>query len=252
MRLGSTSWSAAMSWNEFSDTVTTRGNALGHPGLHVGERVPAAQRQPLVPALGVLELEPAVDGDRVVDGAEHRAARRCSMASSPYPRHWLSCTRSNSPGRAVQVPPRPQAERQRLGELAERERGDLGEVGPVLQLPQARHPHGEVVVVDVEAGQFDQRNPRIELRDRADRPAPRRGGPGPPGPWRGGARRRPGHRRGACPGRPAERCATTLLGVHSRYLSVQLTVRSRPPALTAVIHHDRGPPSWGGVAVTSG
>ena len=27
---------------QFSDTVTTRVDALGHPGLHLGERVPAA------------------------------------------------------------------------------------------------------------------------------------------------------------------------------------------------------------------
>ena len=43
--------------------------ALRHPGLHVGERVPAPEGQALVPGLGVLDLEAAVDGDGVVDRA---------------------------------------------------------------------------------------------------------------------------------------------------------------------------------------
>src|SRR3546814_10381586 len=43
-----------------------------HAGLHRGERVPALQGEPLVPALGRAHLEAAVDGDRVVDRGDHR------------------------------------------------------------------------------------------------------------------------------------------------------------------------------------
>ena len=60
--------------------------------------------------------------------------------------------------------PRPAGEGQRLGEGAGRERGDLDEVRPVLELPEARHAHREVVVVDVEAGQLDERDPLVEHR----------------------------------------------------------------------------------------
>ena len=63
-----------MSLNEFSDTVMIRFSRSRDLGLHVDEAVPAAQREPLVPALGGGDLEPAVDRDRVVDRAEHRDA----------------------------------------------------------------------------------------------------------------------------------------------------------------------------------
>ncbi len=162
MRSGSTLWSRAMSLNEFSDTVTTRVMPLGHLGLHVGERVPAAQRQALVPALGVLDLEAAVDGDRVVDRAEHREPVALD-GQQAVAEALVVVDEVEVAGAAVEVVPRPQGEGEGLGERAERERGDLDEVGPVLQLPQAGHPHREVVVVDVEAGQLDQRDPRVEL-----------------------------------------------------------------------------------------
>ena len=78
--------------------------------------------------------------------------------------HWLSCTRSKSFDPAAQVVPGPQREGERLGEGAARERGDLGPVHPGLQLPDGRHPHREVVVVDVEAGQLVERNPLVDDR----------------------------------------------------------------------------------------
>ena len=62
----------------------------------------------------------------------------------------------------AQVVPRPQGEGERLRERTRREGGDLHEVRPVLELPDAGHAHREVVVVDVEAGQLDQRDPLVE------------------------------------------------------------------------------------------
>jgi hypothetical protein len=142
------------------------------------------------------------------------------------------------------VLPGAQAEGQRLGELARRERRYLDEVGPALELPQARHPHGEVVVVDVEAGQFDQPYSRIDhgiglaaqyldVVTQVDQ-----------------CLREVAHVDAltadvglAAVGEQSD-TQPTFLGVHSCNLSVQLTVRSRPPVLSAVIHHGRGPPSW--------
>jgi hypothetical protein len=39
-----------------------------------------------------------------------------------------------------------------FGKAAHRERGDLGPVGQILDLPQPGHSHRDVVVIDVEAG----------------------------------------------------------------------------------------------------
>ena len=63
-----------MSLSEFCDTVMTRVMRDGDPGLHLGERVPAGLREALPRGLGVLHLEAAVDGDRVVDRGQHRQA----------------------------------------------------------------------------------------------------------------------------------------------------------------------------------
>jgi hypothetical protein len=210
MRAGSTSWSETMSLNELSDTVMIRGNRLAtRVCMAVNEyhrRITLHRQQAVAEALVVVH--------------------QIELAGTP-----------------VQVLPGSETESQGLGELAGRERRHLDEVGPTLELPQARHPHREVVVVDVEAGQFDQPYPRIEdgkgltgqnldVVSEVDH----------------GLRQMPhvdaltAHV-GLAPIGEQRDTQPTFLGMHSCNLSVPLTGGSRPPAVAAVIHHDRGPPS---------
>ena len=113
----------------------------------------------------MLDLEAAVDRDRVVDRGDDRQA------------HALDGEQAVAEGLVVvddvevvlavpEVVPGPHGEGERLGERADAEGADLEPVLPVLQLPDARHPHREVVVVDVEAGQLDQADPLVEDRVR--------------------------------------------------------------------------------------
>jgi hypothetical protein len=69
-------------------------------------------------------------------------------------------------GPVAEVLPRSQAERQWLGERPAHERCDLDRIRPVLDLPHARHAQREVVVVDVQAAQLDERHPLVEHRVR--------------------------------------------------------------------------------------
>ena len=109
----------------------------------------------------MLHLEPAVDGDRVVNGAEQGELPldpEQSVAEALVVVDDVERARSTA-----EVIPGPKAERERLGKSPERERRHLDEVGPVLELPEAGHPRREVVVPDVEAGQLDQRHTVVEL-----------------------------------------------------------------------------------------
>ena len=78
----------------------------------------------------------------------------------------MSWTRSNSPTPRLQRPQRPVAERQRLGERAGRELGQLEEVLARLDLPVGREATRVVVVEHVEAGQLGERDPLVEHRVR--------------------------------------------------------------------------------------
>ena len=70
--------------NEFSDTVTTRGMRWATRVCMLVNDVPAAQRRAACTGVcGVLHLEAAVDGDGVVDGGQHRQARRARWPSRP-------------------------------------------------------------------------------------------------------------------------------------------------------------------------
>ena len=138
------------------------GQAAGHLGLHVGEGVPAAQGQLLVEALGVFDLQAAVDGDRVVDGGDDRQAHpfdgQQAEAEGLVVVHQVEVALA-----VLEVVPGPHGEGQRLGEGAEREGRHLEEVLPVLDLPHARHAHREVLVVDVEAGEGDKGYPLVQF-----------------------------------------------------------------------------------------
>ena len=141
------------------------GHAGRDAGLHLGEGVPAGLRHAAPLGLGVLHLQAAVDRDRVVDGGQHRQAHALhgqqAVAERLVVLHEVEVVDP-----VAQVLGGPHAERQRLGEGAGREGGHLDPVAERLQLPEARHPHREVVVVDVEAGQLVQRHPVVDDRER--------------------------------------------------------------------------------------
>ena len=155
---------------------------------------------------GVLHLEPAVDGDRVVDGAEDRDAELRSMSEQAVAEALVVVDEVEVAPALAEVVPGPQREGQRLGEGAGREGGDLDEVRPVLQLPDARASASGSGRCRCRGWAARPAAPARRAPGRAGRRAPRRGGPGRPAPWSGGGCTRPGRRRGACPGRRGGRC----------------------------------------------
>ena len=206
MRSRGTPWSVWMSSNEFCDTVMTRViREATRVCILVNPYQRALEKRCQV-RLGVLHLEAAVDGDRVVDGGQdgqaHALHGQQAVAQALVVLHQVEVVDP-----VAQVLGGPHAEGQRLGEGAAHEGADLDPVADRLELPHARHPHGEVVVVDVEAGQLVQRDAGRRAPGRAGPRAPRRGGPDRPAPWSGAGCRRPGRPRGACRGRSGRRCS---------------------------------------------
>ena len=97
------------------------GHAARHPGLHPGEAVPAGLGEPRPGGLGVLHLEAAVDGDRVVDGGQHGEARPLH-AEQPVAEALVVLHQVEVVDPPAQVLPGPDAEGERLGEGAAHER----------------------------------------------------------------------------------------------------------------------------------
>ena len=166
MRSGSTLWSATMSLNEFSDTVMIR---FRRRATSVCMSTKLYQRRSVsflyqLSAASISRRRSTVIGWWIVPSTGMPSWR--SMRSSPKPRHWLSWTMSNSPWRW----------RRWSQARMEKARGS-GKVPPMKavtsrtsfqffssQMPGL--PHREVVVVDVEAGELDQRDPLVEDRVR--------------------------------------------------------------------------------------
>ena len=112
--------------------------AARHPGLHRGEPVEPALREPLPRRRGVLGLEPAVDGDRVVDRAEDLQARPLHL-EQPVPQALVVVDDVDPVRGAGEKPGRPQGERQRLGEGGRGGDAVLEHVDPARQLRQPGH-----------------------------------------------------------------------------------------------------------------
>ena len=131
------------------------GHHAGHPladlGLHLRERVPATLAEPLPRSAGVLELELAIDGDRVVDRLEDRPALLLQFQQAPA-EGLVVVDEIEVVAPGAQMTPGPQAERHRFGEVAGAERDVFGDVGPVLPFPDAGLAHRVGVAPDVEAG----------------------------------------------------------------------------------------------------
>ena len=142
--------------------------ALGDPSLHLGEGVPPRLCVSLVAGFGVFHLDAAVHRDRVVDRAQDREAGALD-AEQPVAEALVVLYQVELGDPGLQVIPGSQREGERFGERAHAERSDLSGVHPRLELPETRHPHGEVVVVDVEARQLHERDAFVEDRVRLTR-----------------------------------------------------------------------------------
>ena len=109
----------------------------------------------------MLELELAVDGDRVVDRLKDRPALLLQLEQAPT--QCLVVVYEVELVAAVpEMAPCPQTEGHGFREVAGAERDVLGDVGPVLPLPDPWLAHGVRVAPDVEAGQFDERDALVE------------------------------------------------------------------------------------------
>ena len=166
MRSGSTLWSSTMSLNEFSDTVMIRCRRRATCVCMSTKEYQRRRVSFLYQLVGGLDLEAPVDRDRVVDRAEHRDAELALDEEQAVAEALVVLDDVELVLAVAEVVPGPHREGQGLGEGAADEGGDLEDVLPVLQLPDPGLPHREVVVVDVEAGQLDQRDPLVEDRVR--------------------------------------------------------------------------------------
>ena len=89
--------------------------AAGHPVLHAGEGIKATHGEPLAAVGRMGDLEPPVDGDRVVDGAQ-RGHARPSQPVDAVAQALVVVNQVKILEPAAERLEGPQAERERLGE----------------------------------------------------------------------------------------------------------------------------------------
>ena len=206
IRAGSTPKSRAMSRREDSEGVSTLRSRRAT--LVCIRRKPYHRRSVsrLRQRRRGLEVDPAVDGDRVVDRRDHRAGRRLQL-EDPGAEHLVVVDDVEVAGPLLHQPRDPRAEGLRLGEPGRAHREELLDVDQVAELAQLRHPERVGLAVEVEARHLGQPRRRRRARGRAGRRTPRPRGRARPARGSGGGRRRPGRRSAACCGRTAGRCA---------------------------------------------
>ncbi len=152
------------------DVVTGRGRdrddpseATGDAGLHPDEAVPPAQRQPPAEVVGVAQIELAVDGDRMVDRRDERPTVAHHPEQAGAERLIVVDEVEVRPPAGEQSP-RPQAERERLGEAGRAHDGELGGVDEGMELVRPRHPERVRFPVEVEARHRNETHPLVEHR----------------------------------------------------------------------------------------
>ncbi len=124
--------------------------------LHVEEPVPPPERESSVRARGVREVEVAVDGDRVVQRAEHRPAVFVHHREQPAA-EALVVVHDVEVGTTVpQEPAGAEAERVRLREPGAAHDPELAEVDRRLDLPGPRRPERVRRRVQVEPGDLHE------------------------------------------------------------------------------------------------
>ena len=114
----------------------------------------------------MFDLELPVDRDGMVDGGEYWHPEVLLHQEQAPAEALVVVDQVEVPGALPQVVPCAHAERHGLREVSGVERHRLGDVPHALELPEAGLAHREVVVVEVEAGQFDQWDPVVEDRVR--------------------------------------------------------------------------------------
>jgi len=140
--------------------------AAGDPALHGQEAVPTAQRQPAPPLRGG-ELEPAVQGDRVVDRGHHRdpgAPRVTPQRQHPVAERLVVVHHVEVEQPAAQHPGGAEAEGERLGEARGPHHRHLERVHRVPDLVAARGPERVRLAVQVQARHLGQPHPGVQLR----------------------------------------------------------------------------------------
>jgi hypothetical protein len=108
------------------------------------------------------QLDPAVDGDGVVDGGQHRQPQvgqgQQAGAQALVVVHDVEVVATLGQGAAG-----PEGERQRLREPGGAHERELEGVDPARELPGVRDAEGIRVPVEVEAGQPVEQHPVVEL-----------------------------------------------------------------------------------------
>src|SRR3954469_18844722 len=134
-----------------------RPDARGDARLHPDEAVPAPLAEPLLQALGRLQLDAPVDADRVVD-ARHQRQAEARDAEVAVAEHLVVVHDVVGVTAPAQLTQDAEAEGQRLGEAARAHVGELQHVDPVAVLAESRRPERVLVGVQVKARDLAQRD----------------------------------------------------------------------------------------------
>ncbi len=111
------------------------------------------------------QLEPTIDGDRMVDRPEQRPAVLHDPEQAAAERLVVVDDVEVAPA-GRQRPARPQAEGARLGEPGRAHHCELERVDRTVELLQVRDPEGVRIAVEVEARHGLEGHPFVELRIR--------------------------------------------------------------------------------------
>ena len=110
----------------------------------------------------MLDFEPSVHGDRMVDGRQHGQLLALLHEQETPSQALVVVHQVELAPSALEVLPGPQGKGHGLGEVAGVERHRLGDVPLRLHLPDTRLSHREVVVEQLEAGKGDEVDPLVE------------------------------------------------------------------------------------------
>ena len=127
------------------------------------EAVPAPHRQLPLEAAGLGQLQLAVDLDRMMDAGQHRQPH-ARQAQDAIAEALVVVDDVEVVGPPRQQATHAQAEGERLGEAGRAHDAELQGVDPVAVLPEAGKAEGILIPVEVEAGDPDQLDTRVELR----------------------------------------------------------------------------------------
>jgi len=138
-------------------------DVLADTRLHACECVPTAFSEAFEPGASVVELELTVDGDGVMDDAQHGEAELALDCDVAVAQAAVVDNEVEVVGPLCQGLVGANGERQWFGEITSEVGPQLGSVGPVFDLPEARDAAWVLVVVDLEAGELVELDSWIEV-----------------------------------------------------------------------------------------